>query len=117
MMDQEVSKKAQTWMSDSYDSDTKKAVEKLIAEDPDELFECFYTDLEFGTGGMRGKMGVGTNRVNTYTISMATQGLANYIKAEVPKENWRVAIAYDSRNNSRLFAETAAKVLLGNEFE
>ena len=116
-MNTEVAKKVEAWLSDSYDSDTIKAIEDLIANDSEELYESFYTDLEFGTGGMRGKMGVGTNRVNVYTIGMATQGLANYIKSEIPKDRWRVVIAYDSRNNSRLFAETAAKVLLGNDFE
>lgn len=116
-MNEEVEIKAQSWLSESYDSETRAAVKKLMTENPEELFECFYTDLEFGTGGMRGKMGVGTNRVNTYTISMATQGLANYIKSVVPSKRWRVAIAYDCRNNSRLFAETVAEVLLGNDFQ
>ncbi len=80
-----------------------------------ELIECFYRDLEFGTGGLRGIMGVGTNRMNIYTVAMATQGLCNYLKKEfshVPQI--KVAIAHDSRNNSRLFAETTANIFSAN---
>ena len=110
--------RAGQWLSDKYDPDTRRKVKDLMKGDENELIECFYRDLEFGTGGLRGIMGVGTNRVNIYTVAMATQGLSNYLKKEfshIPQI--RVAIAYDSRNNSRLFAETTANIFSANGFK
>jgi phosphoglucomutase len=110
----QIAEKAMVWINGSYDEATKKEVKRLMDEDPQELKESFYQSLEFGTGGLRGIMGVGTNRMNIYTVGMATQGLANYIKAQFGSEPVKVAIAYDSRNNSRLFAETTAKIFAAN---
>lgn len=109
--------RAKQWTLAPFDSSTQNQTLALIKDDSPELLDCFYTDLEFGTGGMRGKMGLGPNRINEYTISMASQGLANYTKQEVPPSEWRVAIAFDSRNRSQEFAETTAKVFLANGFE
>ena len=92
---------------------TKDEIIKLQKDNPAELTESFYKNLEFGTGGLRGIMGVGTNRMNKYTVGMATQGYANYLRQSFPTQT-KVAIAYDSRNNSRFFAETAAKVFASN---
>ncbi len=113
----EIIKKANLWLSDEYDSETRDQVQKLMDNDPKELEESFYADLEFGTGGMRGIMGVGTNRINRYTIGMATQGLANYLKINYGDKPLKAAIAHDCRNNSRLFAQTAADVLSANGVE
>lgn len=105
--------KASKWLdAANIDKDSKKQIEALI-ENPNELAESFQSDLEFGTGGLRGIMGIGTNRMNKYTIGMATQGFANYLKMQVSGDI-KVAIAYDSRNNSRLFAETTANVFSAN---
>lgn len=79
-----VKERAEKWLSDSYDEETRKKVKQLIDNDPKELTESFYKDLEFGTGGLRGIMGVGTNRMNVYTVGMATQGLSNYLKKAFP---------------------------------
>jgi phosphoglucomutase len=107
--------KAKEWLSEKYDVATKDAVKKLIDSDEKELTDAFYRDLEFGTGGLRGIMGVGTNRMNVYTVGKATQGLATYLKKNFPNLNpIKVAVAYDSRNNSRLFAETTAKIFAAN---
>uniref|UniRef100_UPI003FEE2BBF phospho-sugar mutase n=1 Tax=Alistipes ihumii TaxID=1470347 RepID=UPI003FEE2BBF len=105
-----VKERAEKWLSDSYDEETRKKVKQLIDNDPKELTESFYKDLEFGTGGLRGIMGVGTNRMNVYTVGMATQGLSNYLKKAFPDEPIRVAVGHDSRNNSRLFAERVADI-------
>ena len=102
------------WLNGSFDEATKNEIKKLEAENPDELTEAFYRNLEFGTGGLRGIMGVGTNRINKYTIGMATQGYANYLKKTYPGGETRVAIAHDSRNNSRRFAEITANVMAAN---
>ncbi|MBO4341439.1 MAG: phospho-sugar mutase [Bacteroidales bacterium] len=104
---------AQSWVEGNFDAETKAEVKKLMETDPAALEDAFYRNLEFGTGGLRGVMGVGTNRMNKYTVGMATQGLANYIKANV-KGAASVCISHDSRNNSRLFAEISAKVLSNN---
>ncbi|MEN8248220.1 MAG: phospho-sugar mutase [Bacteroidota bacterium] len=106
--------KAKFWLSQNIDQEIKDQIQHLIDNDPAELEESFYQDLEFGTGGLRGIMGVGSNRMNKYTVGMATQGLANYLKMNFEGEKISVAIAYDSRNNSRFFAETTAKVFAGN---
>ena len=113
-----VRERASQWLSDAYDPETRKKVKELLAGDESELIECFYRDLEFGTGGLRGIMGVGTNRVNIYTVAMATQGLSNYLKKEFANiPQIKVAIAHDSRNNSRLFAETTANIFSANGFK
>ncbi len=110
--------KAQTWLGPEYDADTRKKVQELIESNEKELIECFYRDLEFGTGGLRGIMGVGTNRMNIYTVGMATQGLCNYLKKEfISISQIKVAVAHDSRNNSRLFAETTANIFSANGFK
>lgn len=115
VIEPQIAEKAMVWINGSYDEATKKEVKRLMDEDSQELKESFYQSLEFGTGGLRGIMGVGTNRMNIYTVGMATQGLANYIKAQFANEaNLKVAIAHDSRNNSRLFAETTAKIFAAN---
>jgi len=112
-MEQQVLEKAQKWTSEAFDAETRVSVQNLIDTNPEELTECFYKDLEFGTGGLRGLMGVGTNRMNIYTVGMATQGLANYLKKSY-KGDISVAIAYDSRNNSPLFARKTAEVFAAN---
>ncbi len=111
--------KADKWLkSEKVDAETKSAIEEMISAADDSLLtECFYKDLEFGTGGLRGIMGVGSNRMNKYTIGMATQGLANYLKKTFKDQPIKVAIAHDSRNNSRFFAETTAEVFSGNDIE
>ena len=111
----EIIERAKVWLSDKYDSETRKQVQELIDNNPEELLESFYKNLEFGTGGLRGIMGIGTNRMNTYTVAMATQGFANYIKLMFPNiEQPQIAIAYDCRNNSPEFAKTAAEVMSAN---
>jgi phosphoglucomutase len=111
-MSTEIIRKATKWLSESFDLETRTEVKRLMHADPNMLIECFYTDLEFGTGGMRGKMGVGTNRINKYTIGQATQGLANYMKKQFPDANdMSVVIAHDSRNNSPFFSQVCADVL------
>ncbi len=104
---------ANSWLTGNFDEETKAQVKHLMETDPVALEDAFYRNLEFGTGGLRGIMGVGTNRMNKYTVGMATQGLANYIKAHVEGDA-SVCISHDSRNNSRLFAEISAEVLSNN---
>ena len=111
-----VMEKARKWLDGNYDKATKEWVKYLIDNDKKELTESFYKDLEFGTGGLRGIMGVGTNRMNVYTVGMATQGLANYLKKVFKGEEIRVAISHDSRNNSRQFAEHVADIFASNGF-
>ncbi len=108
--------KAQAWLDGAYDNETKSTVKELIDNDMNELIESFYKDLEFGTGGLRGIMGVGSNRMNNYTVGAATQGLSNYLKINFEGEQIRVAVAHDSRNNSRLFAEHVADIFASNGF-
>lgn len=111
----EIIAKAESWLSKQYDEDTRCKVKNLIENDPDELTESFYRILEFGTGGLRGIMGVGTNRMNIYTVAMATQGLANYIKKMyADMKQPQIAIAYDCRNNSKEFAKVTADVMTAN---
>ncbi len=111
-----VRNKALSWLSDSYDAETRAAVQKLLDNpDPTELIECFYKDLEFGTGGLRGIMGVGTNRMNIYTVGAATQGLSNYLKQEFDHlDQIKVVIGYDCRNNSHKFADISADIFSAN---
>ncbi|HLK31036.1 MAG TPA: phospho-sugar mutase [Puia sp.] len=113
-MEPAIQEKVSAWLNGNYDQETKNEIEKLQKENPNELTESFYRNLEFGTGGLRGIMGVGTNRMNKYTVGMATQGYANYLKQSFPGKTVKVAIAHDSRNNSRFFAETVAKVFAAN---
>src|SRR5579871_2504411 len=113
-MDAAIQEKVNRWLTGNYDQETKDEITRLQKENPNELTESFYQSLEFGTGGLRGIMGVGTNRMNKYTVGMATQGYANYLKQSFPDQQVKVAIAHDSRNNSRFFAETVAKVFAAN---
>ena len=115
-LEQMVLKKAQAWLDGHYDEETKKQVKYLMDNDMKELVESFYKDLEFGTGGLRGIMGVGTNRMNVYTVGAATQGLSNYLKKNFAGEQIRVAVGHDSRNNSRMFAERVADIFASNGF-
>jgi phosphoglucomutase len=114
----EVLEKATAWLGSSYDNETQKQVRFLLENNPAELIESFYRSLEFGTGGLRGIMGVGTNRMNKYTVGMATQGLANYLRqcfAALPQI--QVAIAHDCRNNSVAFAKIVAGIFAANGFK
>ena len=114
-IDKTILEKANKWLESQYDIETREKVKFLIENDATELTESFYRDLEFGTGGLRGIMGVGTNRMNKYTVGMATQGFANYIlKMFSGKTNCKIAIAYDSRNNSKYFAQITADVMSAN---
>ena len=108
--------KARQWLSPAFDEETRSAVEAMINnDDKADLIESFYKDLEFGTGGLRGIMGAGSNRMNIYTVGMATQGFANYLKISFKdKEQISVVVCHDCRNNSRLFAETVANIFSAN---
>lgn len=108
--------KAQQWLTPAFDEETRKTVEKMLADaDKTNLIECFYKDLEFGTGGLRGIMGAGSNRMNIYTVGMATQGFANYLKKNFAgRDSISVVVCHDCRNNSRLFAETVANIFSAN---
>ena len=116
-LEQTVLAKARKWLGEEYDEATREQVKYLMENDKNELIESFYKDLEFGTGGLRGIMGAGSNRMNIYTVGFATQGLANYLKKNFPNEEIRVAIAHDSRNNSRMFAERVADIFASNDFK
>ena len=116
-LEQAVLSKAQQWLDGAYDDATKEQVKYLMENDMKELTESFYKDLEFGTGGLRGIMGVGSNRMNIYTVGSATQGLANYLKKNFEGEQVRVGVGHDSRNNSRVFAERVADIFASNGFQ
>ncbi|MFK5971985.1 MAG: phospho-sugar mutase [Flavobacteriaceae bacterium] len=105
---------AKSWLSDFFDPEVRKEVQYLIDNDPEELKDRFYKNMEFGTGGMRGMMGVGTNRINKYTLGKSTQGLSNYLKKSYQGENIKVVIAYDCRHNSDTLARTVAEVFSAN---
>lgn len=113
-LDPAILSKAQRWLDGNLDDATKANIRHLMAENPTELVDSFYQDLEFGTGGLRGLMGVGTNRMNVYTVAMATQGLANYLLSCFPGQEIKVAITHDSRINNTLFAKTTADVFTAN---
>ena len=113
-MELAIQQKVESWLKGNYDEATKSAIRNLQKDNPTELADAFYRNLEFGTGGLRGIMGVGTNRINQYTVGMATQGFANYLIKMFPKQQLRIAVAHDSRNNSRLFAEITANVMAAN---
>lgn len=109
-----IEQKVEQWLTGNYDQATKDAIALMQSKPGDELADSFYRNLEFGTGGLRGIMGVGTNRINKYTIGMATQGFANYLNKTYPTEKISVVIGHDSRNNARFFAETTAQVFAAN---
>lgn len=112
---QQVTAKAEKWLTGAYNEEAKAEVRRMLdAEDKTELIECFYRDLEFGTGGLRGIMGMGSNRMNIYTVGAATQGLSNYLKREFAGQEISVVVGHDCRNNSRLFAETSANIFSAN---
>ncbi len=114
-LDKDIQKKIEDWLTPSYDEGTRKAVQDLIDNNEEtELTDSFYKDLEFGTGGLRGIMGVGSNRMNKYTIGKATQGFANYLKKQFPDQEIKVAVSYDSRNNSQAFGQLVANVFAAN---
>ncbi len=114
----EVKNRAQKWLDGNYDEETKAEIRKMLREDEEGLIDAFYKDLEFGTGGLRGIMGPGTNRMNIYTVGMATQGYSNYLKREFSAlDQISVCIAHDPRNNSSKFAEAAAGIFSGNGFK
>ena len=113
----EIRIKAKKWLGNEFNEETRKEVSEMLENDEKKLIDAFYQDLEFGTGGLRGVMGAGTNRMNIYTLGMATQGLSNYIIKQCGKSGIKVAIAYDCRNNSRYFAETTANIFSANGFE
>lgn len=113
----EIMRRAQVWLSEKYDAETRQAVASMMETNPTELADSFYRDLEFGTGGLRGIMGAGTNRMNKYTVGMATQGLTNYLKRMFPLVHpVSVVVAHDSRNNSSFFAKIVAEVFSANGF-
>ncbi len=112
-----IRKRAGEWLGNEFNEETRKEVKWMLENDEKKLIDAFYQDLEFGTGGLRGIMGAGTNRMNIYTLGMATQGLSNYILKECGGSPVRVAVAHDCRNNSRYFAETAADIFSANGFE
>jgi phosphoglucomutase len=109
--------KATLWLSDTFDTETQQEIQQLISSNSNDLTDRFYKDLEFGTGGMRGMMGAGTNRINKYTLGKATQGLSNYLKESYPNEEIKVAIAYDCRHNSDTFSRLVAEVLSANDIK
>ena len=113
-MNQAIHQKIASWLEGNFDTATKEEIRSLQANQPDLLEDAFYRNLEFGTGGLRGLMGVGTNRVNKYTIGMATQGFSNYLLKTYPNASISVVVGHDSRNNSRFFAETTAQVFAAN---
>ena len=113
-MEETIQKRATAWLQGNFDQQTKAEITRVKQENPAELADAFYRNLEFGTGGLRGIMGVGTNRMNKYTVGMATQGYANYLNASFKGREVKVAIAHDSRNNSRTFAEIVANVMGAN---
>jgi phosphoglucomutase len=113
----DIRKKAETWLGEEFDEPTRKEVRNLLDNDEKGLIDAFYQDLEFGTGGLRGIMGAGTNRMNRYTLGMATQGLANYLKKHAANpSSIKVAIAHDCRNNSSYFAKVASDIFTANGF-
>lgn len=114
---QEIREKAMQWLGNEYNEETRKEVRHMLDNDEKALIDAFYQDLEFGTGGLRGIMGAGTNRMNIYTLGMATQGLSNYLIRNFKDRQIKVAVAHDCRNNSRYFAETTAAIFSANGFE
>ena len=116
-LNNEILDKAKTWLSPVFDEETQNAIRKDMADNPEDLQESFYKNLEFGTGGMRGIMGIGTNRINKYTLGKSTQGLSNYLKKAFPNEQCKAVIAYDCRHNSQSLAKVVADVFSANGIE
>ena len=114
---EKVLEKAKQWLSDTFDQNTRAQVQKLLDDNTADLAESFYKDLEFGTGGMRGIVGPGTNRINKYTLGKATQGLSNYLHKVIDDKIIKVAIGYDCRNDSEWLAKTVADVLSANNIQ
>ncbi len=117
MNENQIIAKAKNWLSDTFDSATQKEIQDLIDNNPEQLADRFYKDTEFGTGGMRGMMGAGTNRINKYTLGRATQGLSNYLNATFPNKQLKAVIAYDCRHNSKKFAKIVADVFSANNIK
>jgi phosphomannomutase len=113
----DILERAKQWLSPTFDTETQSEIQELISNNSDDLADRFYKDMEFGTGGMRGTMGAGTNRINKYTLGRATQGLSNYLIENVNKEQLSVVIAYDCRHNSKKFAKVVADVLSANKIK
>ncbi|WP_416236550.1 phospho-sugar mutase [Xanthomarina sp. F1114] len=116
-MESELLERANTWLTPTFDKDTQAQIKNLITNHPEELKESFYKNLEFGTGGMRGVMGVGTNRINKYTLGKNTQGLSNYLHQSFPNTDLKVAIAFDCRHNSQALAKIVANVFSANNIQ
>lgn len=116
-IDKSILEKVNSWLEGDYDATTKQTIRELLENNPNEITESFYKSLEFGTGGLRGLMGVGSNRMNIYTVGMATQGLANFLMEHFKNQELKVAVAYDNRNNNTLFANTVANVFAANGFK
>ncbi|KGL60590.1 MULTISPECIES: phospho-sugar mutase [unclassified Polaribacter] len=114
---QDILDKAKQWLNSTFDAETQTEIQELINNNPDDLADRFYKDMEFGTGGMRGVMGAGTNRINKYTLGRATQGLSNYLIENIKKEQLSVVIAYDCRHNSKKFSKIVADVLSANNIK
>ena len=115
--DLQIQENLTTWLSPFFDADTKKTIEQLQSTNPKELNDSFYKNLEFGTGGMRGVMGVGTNRINKYTLGKNTQGLSDYLHKTYTNQPIKVVIAFDCRHNSQSFAKVVADVFSANNIE
>ena len=116
-IDPKILERVNVWLTSTFDTETQNTIKNLIAREPETLEESFYKNLEFGTGGMRGIMGVGDNRINKYTLGKNTQGLSNYLKKQFPKQEIKVAIAYDCRNNSKTLAKIVANVFSANDIQ
>jgi len=116
-MENELSKRIDAWLTPTFDQDTQSQIKNLISNNPNDLKESFYRDLDFGTGGMRGIMGVGTNRINKYTLGKNTQGLSNYLHKSFPNQSIKAVIAYDCRHNSKTLAKVVADVFSANNIE
>ena len=116
-MDTQTVKNINTWLQGNYAETDKNIIKEMMNNNPVALEDAFYRELEFGTGGLRGIMGIGTNRMNKYTVAMATQGLCNYLQNATKNRPIKIAIAYDSRNNSRYFSEVCAEVISANNIE
>ena len=116
-IDPELLERVNTWLTPTFDKKTQDYIKDLIALKPEELKESFYKDLEFGTGGMRGVMGIGTNRINKYTLGKNTQGLSNYLHKSFPNQDLKVAIAFDCRHNSKTLAKVVADVFSANNIK
>ncbi|MDR2836898.1 MAG: phospho-sugar mutase [Bacteroidales bacterium] len=116
-MENFIKEKINYWLSDIFDKETREKVKNLLENDENQIIDCFYKDLEFGTGGLRGIMDVGTNRMNKYTVGRATQGLANYLLKQFPNEEIKCAIGFDTRNNSAEFANISASILAANNIK